>query len=169
MARGGGVGGAQRPPQQHTRSKGEQLVLAFLLAFLFGFFSAKQTNGKSKSKKRKENSCQSRKATKAKSRKTKTRKVEKQQKENSRSRKAAKAKKNAEAEKRQKQKHCKIRVKKKYKNNPETKRTSINMVDGSFCLFLFNSILHFPCGPSFVTLFLRLPCFHPSCLPHFLP
>ena len=28
---GGVGGGAQRPPQQHTRSKGEQLVLACLL------------------------------------------------------------------------------------------------------------------------------------------
>ena len=39
--------------EQHTRSKGEQLVLACLLASLFGFFSAKQTNGKAKAKREK--------------------------------------------------------------------------------------------------------------------
>ena len=47
----GGLGGAQRPPhQQHTRSKGEQLALACLLASLFGFVSATQTTGKANAK-----------------------------------------------------------------------------------------------------------------------
>ena len=142
----GGLGGSSAPPSSTPDPNvSSSCLFACLLTFLFGFFSAKQTSGKNKTKKRKENSCQSRKATKAKSRKTKTQKVEKQQKQkNSRSRKAAKAEKqqkqkNAEAEKQQKQKHSKIRIK-KYKNNPETKRTSINMVDGSFvycCLILF--------------------------------
>ena len=44
--RGGGWGGGSAPPQQRTKSKGEQLALACL----FGFFSAKQTNGKAKAK-----------------------------------------------------------------------------------------------------------------------
>ena len=143
--RGAGLGGAQRSPQQHTRSKGEQLVLACLLAFLFGFFSAKQTNGKSKNKKRKENSCQSRKATKAKSRKTKTQKAEKQQKQkSSRSREAAKAEKQQKQKERRSRKatnakNSKIRIK-KYKSKEKKTCTSINMVDGSFvycCLILF--------------------------------
>ena len=61
----GGVGGGRSAPQQHTRSKGEQLVLACLLAllacFLVWFRLCNENNRKSKYKKRKENSCQKKK------------------------------------------------------------------------------------------------------------
>ena len=54
----GGLGEAQRPPQQHTRSKGEQLVLACLLPCLLASFLVwlrlcKANKRKSKSKKEK--------------------------------------------------------------------------------------------------------------------
>ena len=61
------------PQQHHTRSKGEQLVLACLLdcflASLFGFVSAKRTKGKAKAKR--ERRTAARKKERKKERKTK--------------------------------------------------------------------------------------------------
>ena len=63
--RGGGWGGAQRPPQQHTRSKGEQLVLACLLAcFLVWLRLCKANKRKRKFKSKKEKGEQLRKRKK---------------------------------------------------------------------------------------------------------
>ena len=101
--RGGGLGGAQRPP------------------------SSTANKWKSKNKKRKDNSCQSRKATKAKSRKTKTQKAEKQK--NKTAAEAAKAEKHRKAinaEKQQKQKSSRsikaTKASKANKNNIQQKK-----------------------------------------------
>ena len=174
--RGGGWGGRSPPTSSTPDPKvSSSCLLACLLAFLFGFFSAKRfllcKANKWKKQKEKGEQLPKQKSNKSKEQKDKNTKSRK-------ATKATKAAKAAEAEKQQKQKNKTQKQKsnksKKHQNQNQTKTKTIpkninNAPPLTFCLLLFNSILHFPCGPSFVTLFLRLPCFHPSCLPHFLP
>ena len=77
--------------QQHTRSsKGEQLVLACLLASLFGFFFAKETNGKAKTKRERRTAAKAEKQQKQRAERQKHKKL-----------KSNKSKKTAEAKKQQ--------------------------------------------------------------------